>query len=203
MIDGSPYQRLVAVDDRAVSAGQAGSEREALEREVAKRRAESPAERAQRAGAYQKRHARIHELFRQVAQAFVFTLKGRPAIGERTAYLLGAAPRPGYIPPTRDARALTGMEADFWVDAETYHWAKIAARVVQPVSLVGLLVRIEPGTAVEFEQAPIDGDIWLATRLSIKSSSRILLLFQHHTYEADRYFEYRQTSRHAVSNCGF
>jgi hypothetical protein len=202
MIDGSPYQRLVAVDDRAVSAEQARSENEALEREIAKRRGESSAERSQRAGAYEKRHARIHELFRQVPQAFVFTVKGTAALGERTAYLVGATPRPGYVPPTRDARALTGMDADFWVDADSYHWAKIAARVVQPVSIVGLLIRLEPGTTVEFEQAAVDGDVWLATRLTVKSSSRILLLFQHHTYEDDRYFQYRRTSTHAISNCG-
>ena len=154
MIDGTPYERLVAIDDRPLSSDAHQSEQQNLDREVADRRAESPAERRERIDTYTKRHERVGTLFRELANAFVFTLEGTHTIRGRTAYIINAKPRRDYEPATRDARALKGVRARFWIDSMSYHWIKLTAQVTMPVSLFGVFVRVEPGTTVELEKAP-------------------------------------------------
>jgi hypothetical protein len=200
MMEGTPYERLVAVDGRLLPPDKQRDEQQKLQREAANRRGESPSQRAKRVARYTEKHARVLRLFRQMADAFLFELTDTRPAGGRTAYVIAATPRPGYRPPTRDARALTGMTAEFWIDATSYHWIKAVAHVTRPVSIVGLLVRIQPGTTVEFEKAPVDG-AWLMTHLLVRSISRVLLLFGHHTYEDERYFDYRRSPVPAASGC--
>lgn len=198
MINGRPYERLVAVDDRPISASQARDEREKWRREIAQHGAED----ANDTNGYRGRHARFKALFRQFPSAFIFALDGRRRVAGRTAFHVTATPRSGYVPPTRDARALAGMTVDFWVDVETYHWIKLAARITKPVSVVGLLVRLEPGTTVELEKAPMsDGDVWLITDLKVHAISRVLMLFGHHTSDDLRYFDFRRSSSRTESSC--
>jgi hypothetical protein len=198
MVKGRPYERLVAVDDRPISTSQARDERDKRQREIAQHDAED----GNAINSYRRRHARFKALFRQFPNAFTFELEGRSQVAGRTAYHVTATPRPGYTPPTRDARALTGMTVDFWVDVETYHWIKLAARITKPVSVVGLLVRLEPGTTVELEKAPMDGgDVWLITGLKVQAISRVLMLFGHHTSDDLRYFNFRRSSSRTESAC--
>jgi hypothetical protein len=201
MMEGTPYERLVAVDGRLLPPDKQRDEQQKLQREAANRRVESPSQRAKRVGKYTEKHARVLRLFRQMADAFLFELKDTRSADGRTAYVIAATPRPGYKPPTRDARALTGMTAEFWIDTTSYHWIKAVAQVTRPVSIVGVLVRIEPGTTVAFEKAPVVDGTWLMTHLLVRSSSRVLLLFGHHTYEDERYFDYRRSSVPASSGC--
>jgi hypothetical protein len=201
MINGRPYARLVAVDDRPLSPSQARDEQDKRQREIARRSVEDVSGGAPRENAYRRRHARFKALFQQFPDAFTFTLNGRRRVAGRTAYHVSAIPRPAYEPPTRDARALTAMTVDFWVDVETYHWIKLAARVTKPVSLVGLLVRLEPGTTVELEKAPVDDKAWLVTRLTYQSTSRLLMFFGHHASSDEQYFNFRRSSGHSESSC--
>jgi hypothetical protein len=202
MIRGRPYERLVAVADHPLSSSQARDEQDRQQREIARRASEEAAGGAALESRYQRHHARFRALFEQFPNAFTFALGGRVRIGGRMAYHVIATPRAGYEPPTRDARALTAMTVDLWVDIDTYHWIKLVARVTERVPLVGLLVRLEPGTTVELEKAPMDdGDIWLVSRLRFASSARVLMFFGHHTSSDDRYFGFRRSSAHIESSC--
>jgi hypothetical protein len=201
MVEGTPYERLVAVNDRPIAQADARQEQDKLQTTKAERRRESASERRDRIGAYQKTHERLRDLFREVGRAFAFTLQGTGPADGRTAFVIDARPRPGYDPPTRDAQALTGMDARFWVDTATYHWIRVAAHLKKAVSIVGFLVRVEPGTTVKLEKAPVDGAVWLTTHLQIRSSSRILFVFGHHTYRDEREYEYRRTGSGHTSAC--
>lgn len=202
MMSGGPYERLVAVDDRPLSPSQVRDEQNKRRREMARRTLENVTAGAPPESSYRRRHARFKALFQQFPNAFSFTLEGRRRVGGRTAYYVTAVPRPDYEPPTRDARALTAMTVEFWVDVETDHWIKLAARITKPVSLVGLLVRLEPGTTVELEKAPVDnGRVWLVTHLRFQSTSRLLMLFGHHTSSDEQYFNFRRSSKHVESVC--
>jgi len=203
MMNGRPYARLVAVDDQPLSPSQAHDEQNKRRREIARRTSEDDSGGAPRESAYRRRHAQFKALFQQFPNAFTFTLNGRVRVAGRTAYHVTAIPRAAYEPPTRDARALTAMTVDFWVDVETYHWIKLAARITKPVSLVGLLVRLEPGTTVELEKAPVDdGKAWLVTRFRYQSTSRLLMFVGHHASSDEQYFHFRRSSGRTESSCG-
>ena len=202
MIEGTPYKRLVAVNGRRLSASSARIEQLKLERATVERRMESPSARRQRLSGYRQRHMRIRSIVAELARAFTFALDGRTSLESSEVYVLNATPRPDYDPPTRDARALIGMHAVFWVDRRTHQWIRVSASVARPVSVVGFhFVRIEPGTTVEIEKVPVEANVWLTTHLRITSSSRIVFVLPHHTFYDERDFEYRRTSAHVASAC--
>jgi hypothetical protein len=202
IIEGTPYKRLIAVDDRPISQDSARNERLKLERARVDRRRESASARRRRLEEYQRTHARILALFRELASAFTFTAGGRERVDSKEAYVLNAEPRPDYDSPTRDGRVLSGMKAVFWVDTRTYQWIRVRAVVTKPVSIVGFqLVRVEPGTTIVIEKAPVEAGIWLMKRLQIKSESKLLFFVPHHTFYDERDFDYRRTSVNVLSTC--
>jgi hypothetical protein len=202
MIDGTPYKRLIAVKDQPLPASRALEEQRKFEQVAADRRNESPARRRKRLAAYQETHARIRRVFEELARAFTFSAAGRRDVDGRDAYVINAKPRPDYEAPSRDTMALTGMNATFWIDPNTYQWIKVTGVVTRVVSIVGFhLVRVQPGTTIEIEKAPVDTDIWLTSHLQVRSSSRILLFVPHHTFYDERDFDYRRGSAHTSSTC--
>ena len=195
MIDGSPYQRLVALNGRAISPARRAEEQRKLDQVLAERRNESPAERAKRVAAYQKDRQRDHELLNQMVQAFNFMLLGRRRLGQRTVYVLRATPRAGYLPPNREARTLIGMQGKLWIDTQTYQWVKVEAEVVRPVWIEGFLARVEPGTRFELEYTPVSGDVWLPKHFAMKAHATILFFIPHHDQEDESYFGYEKPAQ--------
>jgi hypothetical protein len=89
------------------------------------------------------------------------------------------------------------MEGTLWIDQNTFQWVKVEAHVIHPVRIEGFLAVVEPGTKFELEKRPIAHDIWLASRYSMKSNARVMLLFPHRGEEEDSYFDYRKASETA------
>jgi hypothetical protein len=202
MVEGTPYKRLIAVNDKPLPGSRAVEEQRALERVAARRRVEAPSQRRKRLAEFQQTQARIHTVLDELARAFTFSPAARRDIGGREAYVLSARARPGYRPPNRDTQALNGMNATFWIDPTTYQWIRVTALVTRPVSVVAFpVLRVEPGTTFEVEKAPVGPNLWLTSHLQIRSTSRILLFVSHHTFYDERDFDYRPGSTHASSMC--
>lgn len=194
MIEGSPYERLIAVNGKNLSAAQQKEEQEKYEKAVAARQHESADQRSRRIAKYQADRKRDHTLIQQMISAFDYRLIGRHTLNGFRVYVLKATPRRGYKPIDRDSEVLTGMEGTMWIDQKTFQWVKVEARVIHPVRIEGFLAEVEPGTRFEVEKRPVAGDIWLATRYSMRANARVLLLFPHRGQEDDSYFDYRKPS---------
>jgi hypothetical protein len=141
MILGSPYQRLFAVNGKPLSPERQRQEQEKLNAAVAQRRAESLAQRSERVADYKKERRRDHRLMQEMAKAFDFKVVGEQRLSGHEVYVLQATPRAGYKPPSDEAKVLTGMQGQLWIDQKTFHWVKVEARVIHPVSIVGFLAR--------------------------------------------------------------
>lgn len=194
MIDGSPWRRLIRVNGVPLSPADRQRETQKLEAVTRKRNSESPSARQERIATYEKERASDHLLMDQITKAFDFALTGSQTIGSRDVYVFRATPREGYNPPNKEARVLTGMEGQLWIDKQTFQWAKVTAQVIHPVSIIGFFARVEPGTDFELEKAPVTQGIWLPKHFAMKSSSRILSLFAHHTQEDETYSDYKPIS---------
>jgi hypothetical protein len=201
MILGSPYQRLIRVDGKPLSAQQNQLEEQKLQQAIQSRRNETAEERASRVDGYQRERARDHLLMDQLAVAFNFKLVGEQKLGPYKVYVLTARRRPGYNPPNREAEVLTGMQGKLWIDERTFQWVKVEAHVVQPVAIEGFLARVEPGTRFELEKAPVGNGIWLRTHFSMHARAKILFFFSHNDQEEESYSNYRlQDSAEAPQN---
>ncbi|HLH40201.1 MAG TPA: hypothetical protein VKX39_13715 [Bryobacteraceae bacterium] len=160
LMDGSPYRRLIAVDGQPLSAARQKQEAQKEGRELARRRAESPEERQQRIDHYKKDREHDHVLIIQMETAFNFRLAGDETLDGHPVYLLTAEPKPDYQPPNHEAKVLTGMKGKLWVDKAEFHWAKVEAEVVRPVTFAGFLAKVAPGTKFMLEKQPVAEHIW-------------------------------------------
>jgi len=192
MIAGSPYYRLVAVNGRPLGPAARQRQQQRLQATVARRRTESPSERAERIRRYRRSRARDHLMTEQMTRAFNFSLAGERKMDGHEVYVLQATPRPGYVPPNLEARALTGMQGTLWIDTRTFQWVKVTAEVTRPVSIEGFLARVEPGTFFTLENRPVGPHVWLPTRFLMRSKSLILFFFTHRTQEHDTFYGYRR-----------
>jgi hypothetical protein len=192
MIEGSPYYCLVAINDKPLSKEEQAKEEHKLQQAIAQRKGESPQQRAARIAQYEKDRKRDHLLMEQLTKAFKFTLEGEQKLGPHEVYVLQATPRPGYVPPNRETRVLTGMEGKLWIDKKTYQWVKVEAQVVHAVSIEGFLARVEPGTRFELEKMPVADGVWLPKHFAMKAHAKVLGVFSHNRQEDDTYWGYQK-----------
>lgn len=192
MVAGSPYQRLVAVNDKPLSQSDQKEQQSKLEETIKQRRSESPEQRSQRIANYQKSRERDHLFLEQLSKAFKFKLIGQRKLGDDVVYVLRAAPRPDYKPPNREAEVLKGMRGMLWIDKKTYQWVKVEASVTRPVRIEGFVAEVEPGTHFELDRMPVGDDIWLPKHYVMKARAKVFLLFNHNSGEDDTYFNYRK-----------
>ena len=199
MLEGSPYERLVAVNGKNLTGRKQKEEQEKYEKAVAARQHESADQRSRRIAKYETDRKRDHTLIQQMISAFDYRLVGKRNLNGFQVYVLKATPRGGYKPIDRDSEVLTGMEGTMWIDQKTFQWVKVEAHVMHPVRIEGFLAEVEPGTRFEVEKRPVDGDIWLASRYSMRANARVLLLFPHRGQEDDSYFNYHKQSSASAS----
>jgi len=193
MLEGSRYSRLVAIDDKPMSAEDEGKEKQRFEVEAARRHQEGAKERSERIGRYQKERDQDRVMMQELTKAFDFTLLEQQTLGPHAVYVLKGTPRGDYHPSKRQAKALTGMQGTLWIDRVNFHWVKAEAVVIRPVWIGGFVARVEPGTRFELEQEPTTEGFWMPSRLSVEAKAKVLLLFSHNEREDDTYFGYRRS----------
>ncbi len=192
MIDGSPYYRLVEVNGKPISEAEQAKEEQKLQQAIAQRKRETPSQRAARVAGYQRDRTRDHLLMEQLTKAFSFRLEGEQKFRDYDVYVLEATPLPGYKPPNRDTRVLTGMNGRLWIDKKSYQWVRVEAHVVHPVAIAGFLARVEPGTEFELEKMPVAEGVWLPKHFAMKAYAKVLGLFSHREQEEESYWGYQK-----------
>jgi hypothetical protein len=190
MIEGSPYRKLIAANNQPLSAAQQANEEAKLKREIARRRSESLAERRKRVGKYQDQRAEEHLLMEQMATAFHFRLVGEDQVAGVPCYRLEAIPREDYVPPVEKARVLKGMRGTLWVDKANYHWVKVQADVIQPVTFGFFIAKVNPGTRFELDQMPVDS-YWLPKHFMQTVNASVFGLYGYRTQDEMFYSEYK------------
>ncbi len=194
MIEGSPYSRLIAINDQPLASAQAAAEEKKQQQVSQQRRSESPEQRQARIQKYEKERRRDNAMMNQLTVAFNFTLLGRHKLRGFDVWALKATPKPGYQPPNMETQVLPGMQGELWIDQKSCQWVKVTARVIHPVSIEGFLARVEPGTQFELENAPVGNGIWQAAHFAMRSNAKVLYLFNHGSHQDETYFDYQPVS---------
>lgn len=194
MLDGSPYERLIAVNGHDISATKQQDEQKKYEAALAERQHESPDKRSERIAKYQADRKRDHTMLEQMTSAFDFHLVGKRMLSGHKVYVIKATPHEGYKPPDRDSQVLRGMEGTLWIDQKTFQWVKVEAHVTHPVRIEGFIAEVEPGTQFEVEKRPVTTDIWVASHYSMKVNAKVMLLIRHKGAEDDTFFNYHRAT---------
>jgi hypothetical protein len=186
MIDGSPYNNVVAINNTLVPLER---QQQKIREEIEHRQKESPGERRERLAKYQRERQQDIALLTEMINAFDFTLLGNETVNGHTCYVLDASPRPGYRPVSRETRVLTGMKGKMWVDADRFQWVRVQAEVFRPVSFGLFIASVRPGTQFMLEMSPIAGDIWMPNHFSVHVKSNVVF-WPHELIEDDYYSNY-------------
>jgi len=195
MIEGSPYNKLIAVNDRPLPREEQEAEEQKLRAEVVNRQNEGPRERKRRIAKYEKERAQDHALMREMMEAFNFELARETKLDGRDVYEFEATPKPGYVPKTRETKVLTGMKGTLWVDKETNQWVKVEAEVTRPVSFYGFLAKVGPGTRFELEQDPVGDHLWLPKHFAVSVNAYALGFINENSSDDETYTDYRPMSQ--------
>jgi hypothetical protein len=200
-IEGSPYERLVAINNHPLSSAQQREEQSKLDRETLRRQRETARERKSRLASYGDERAEQHMLMQQLVAAFAFELVGEEQLDGIACYVLDAKPNAEYRPPVEKARVLTGMKGRLWIDKAQYHWVRVEAEVTKPVEFGFFIAKVKPGTTFELRQAPVGG-VWLPKSFLETVNASVLGFYGFQTREETYYSDYRQVMLDADSRSG-
>lgn len=194
MIEGSPYNKAISINGQPLSPAQAANEERKLQQEITRRRNESAYTRQKRLADYEKQRRQDRDLMQEMVRAFNFKLVGEETVDGRRCFALRATPRPGYVPPTRDTKALTGMRGEMWIDMQQYQWVKVHAEVFRPVAFGLFIAHVEPGTEFTLEQKPVSDKIWLPSHFLTRVKAEILI-FSRHSSDDETYWDYHPATQ--------
>jgi hypothetical protein len=193
MIDGSPYNKLIAVNDQPLSSEEAGNQERNFHQETHRRRKEAPSARARRIAQYRKERRQDHDLMNEMVNAFNFELEGESMVNGQQCFVLDASPRHDYQPKNHETRVLKGMRGRLWIDIEQYQWVKVHAEVFRAVVFGLFIAHVEPGTEFTLEQERVQGNVWLPSHFSTRVRARVLLVSRK-TLDDETYSNYHRTT---------
>ncbi len=124
-VEGSPYRKLVARDDKPLSADEQKFEEDRMRYMAEQRRKESKADHDKRVAEWERRIQKQHEPEMEIPDAFNFTLAGTQTVDGSEAYIVDATPKPGYKPKSSSTSYLSKMKARFWIATKDYQWLKM------------------------------------------------------------------------------
>ncbi len=175
-LEGSPYRRQVALDDRPLPPKDEQREQEKLRVSIEARRKETPEERDRRLADWRKRQEQRRAPVKELADAFDFRIAGEQTLDGEPVYVIDATPHPGYKPKQSSTAFLTKVKARFWIGKNDAQWMKIEMETLDTISFGGILVRLGKGGHLAIEQTHVNNEVWLPKHVLLKASARVMLL---------------------------
>jgi hypothetical protein len=169
LVNGVPSEELVEHNGRPPSA----EEKAKRNAKVDKLIHETPEERAAR---LRKEKQESASLTQDVLQAFDYQLIGTEPVNGRSAYVLQAAPRPGYRAESKYGKMVAKVEGKIWVDQQDLAWVKVDGEVIQPFAMGLFLARVQRGSHITMEQTRIADGIWLPKQIEVRANAKLFFI---------------------------
>jgi len=158
------------------------------ERELARLKAETPAQKRRR---FQQLAAE-RSYMAEVPDAFDFRIAGEETLPSGQAWVIEAKPHPGYRPRSRYGRMFRAMGGRLWIDKKDVQWVKADAVAMDTVAFGFFIARLARGSHIVLEQIKLPDGSWVAKRIQAKASARTFLFFNHNFEEEITYSDYRR-----------
>lgn len=176
LLEGSPYRRLVARNDRPLSPEEQKAESERLRLSDEQRRKETSEQRARRLADWQRRLERQHDAVKELPDAFEFTRLPDEQLEGRPVYRIDANPKPGFKPKSQIAAIFPKVKMRLWVDKAESEGAHVEMEVLDTISFGGFLLRLSKGSRMVIDQTRVSDGVWLPKQFSVTAAARILLI---------------------------
>ena len=189
---GEPIERLIAKDDKPLSAKDTAKEDERIQKIVDKRKNESESDRKKRLAKEEKEREDDRQFVSEVTDAYNFRLEGVENLNGRDAWVIDAEPRPGFEPHRKEAKILPKFRFRVWIDKADSEWVKLTADCIDTVSLGWFLARIHKGSHIEIDQTQVNEEVWLPRHVAVKLDARVALLANINLEEDVTYRDYKK-----------
>ena len=167
---GERYEKLTAKDGKPLSAKEARSEQQKLDKESDRRKKESEAAR-------NKRLAEDRACSAEFLASFRFHSVGVETINGRPAWRVEAEPLPGGSPKCSGTKEAKLFHLRLWIDQADKGMARIEADNIQRVTWGAVLVRIPAGSLhISGEMTRRDDGAWLPARVHARIDAKLILL---------------------------
>ena len=176
LLEGSPYRRHIAHNDRPLTPKEQAKEEDKLRKSIEDRRKETPEQRALRIKDWEKKQEKQREPLREIPDAFNFKLAGEEKVAGVDAWIIDATPKAGYKPQTQSASYFPKVKARFWIAKQDYQWVKVDMETLDTISFGGILIRMAKGSHLEFEASRVNNEVWMPKRAVLKGAVRIALV---------------------------
>jgi hypothetical protein len=173
ILEGEPYERLIAVNGKPLSEKEARREQEKMDKEVARRRRESASEKAKQ----EEERAEDRKFIMELPDAYMLRIEGVEQVSGKPAWAISGEPKPGFRPRNADAKMLAKMRSKVWIDQAEYQWVKAEVDVMEMVSRALALVRLSAGTH-SLEQTRVNDEVWLPSHVSAYLDARLAYLLK-------------------------
>jgi hypothetical protein len=173
---GEPFRRMLARNGKTLSADEQRKEQRRLDKETAKFEQETADERARRLAKIEKDRLKDREFLREIPDAYNFRIVRDDQVDGHAVWVIAATPKAGYTPRSSDAKALTKIKGELWVDKAEYQWVRLEAETIDTISFGWILARLNPGAKLLFEQTRVNNDLWLPKRELVRGAGRVALL---------------------------
>ena len=193
LLDGSPYRRLVARNDKPLSPQEQKFEQDRLERALADRRKEPPEQRARRVAEWRQKQEHQREPVKEFPQAFAFRLAGEENRGGEAVWVIDATPKPGYKPKSTTTSFFPKVKVRFWLRKQDCQWVRLEMETMDTISFGGILLRLSKGSHMVMEQVRVGDDVWAPKTVSVDALGRILLVKGMHREYLWDFSAYRKT----------
>jgi hypothetical protein len=173
---GRPYHKTTERHGKPLSAEEQKKEQAKIDRAMAKLEREAPQERQIHLADYEKEREKNRAFLREIPDAFDFRLEGEEKIDGRDAWVIHAAPKPGFQAKHGDAQAFKKIDGKIWIDKTEFQWVRVEASTIDTISWGLCLARLDTGAKLLFEQTRVNEEVWLPKRELISGSGRYVLL---------------------------
>lgn len=175
-IYGEQVQKLIAKNDKPLSAKDAQKEDEKIQKLIDKRKNESESDRKKRLEKKEKEREDERQFVKEVADAYNFKFVGLETLKGRENYVIDGDPKPGYQPVRKEAKILPKMRFRVWIDRADSQVAKLDVECIDTVSFGLFLARLHKGSRVILENVRVNDEVWLQQHVAVKVDARLALL---------------------------
>ena len=176
VIYGEQVERLVAKDDKPLSAEETKKEEQRIQKITDKRKNESDSDRRKRLEKEERDRADGRKFVLEIANAYNFRLIGSELLDGRDTWALDAEPRAGYEPKSKEAKILPKLRGRIWIDKAEVQWKKFDVITTDTISFGLFLARVHKGTHIVFEATRVNDEVWLPKHLALHVDVRLALL---------------------------
>ena len=173
---GRPYHKTIERHGKPLSPEEQKKEQAKIDRATAKLERETPQERQIHLADYEKQREKDRAFLREIPDAFDFRLEAGEKVDGREAWVIHAAPKPGYRPRHGDAQAFQKIEGKIWIDKSEFQWVRLEAKTIDTISWGLCLARLNPGATLLFEQTRVNDEVWLPKRELLSGTGRFVLV---------------------------